>query len=247
MSDGKSQWCAMFARKIRRRLNAIKRTQWYDYLLFTVDPEFAESRSNIFLQKYGVMEEESQKGLADFLSLFTHLDLPEGTALTVKGEFLGKGGYVALMIELPDGNIISPSEIKHDPASVESKWEKEMLMWASGQFYLFWHAGYHECVVLTGPALQVEKDIAKVSYSGFFLDAVSGKDESIPVECRRLYRSLDFSPRVVNQNGVEEIEFYIFSPFWGISKFIACKERCHSDDDDDDPHCIIPYTCGVCF
>jgi hypothetical protein len=243
-----TQWCAKFARRVRRKLYAIMKTDWYDYLLFTVSPQFVDRRTETLLSNCDVLEKESRAGLDDFLSLFSHLNLPEGTTLGVKGEDLGLGGYVKLMIVLPNGSMINPSEIKHDSASVESIWEKTMLRWASSQFYLFWHDGYNECVVLTGPASQVEKDIKHVSFHGSFLDAVYGEDnELMPLEYRQLFTKMDFSPKVALNNNAIEIEYYVYNPFSGISKYIALEEGCCSDGEDMDSNRVIPHWCGVCY
>lgn len=238
MVSDKSKWCATFLRKVRREFYSMQSKAWYGYLLSTVDPEFCRMSERRRKAVEGVdLEAEARKGLAAFLSNFAHLNLPEGAELGVDGEFHGLGGNVYLTIRWPGQEPIPVTEIAHDPKCVESIWEKELLSWVSGQFYLFWHAGYSQCTILLGDATSMEREIRRMDHGIGFLSAVG----EMPDEMKREYLATDFSPRVEFIDGMPRIVFHIFSSFGGIFRRVACVEV----PEEEEP--IFPYECGICY
>lgn len=236
-TDTLSKWCATFLRKIRRGFYSMRSKAWYDYLLRTVDPEFSDDSRRRTGTDDDDLAVEAHAALATFLANFTHLGIPEGAQLGVDGEFRGMGGNVFLTIRFPGRDPIPVCEIPHDPTSVESIWEKEVLSWVSSQFCLFWHDGYSQCTILLGDASKIEREIRRIDMGIGFVASVN----EMPEDMRKKYLSTDFSPKVEIVDGLPRIVFHIFSPFGGIYRRIACTEV----PEEEEP--IFPYQCGICY
>lgn len=236
--SAQSKWCAKFLWKIRRKFYAMKSKEWYGYLLRTVDPAFADDVPKRRRKSAdAVLAVEARAALADFLSNFTHLNLPEGTELGVDGAFRGLGGVVYLTIRLPGRAPIPACEIPYDAGCAESIWEKEVLSWVSSQFHLCWHDGYSQCIILLGDSAKVEHDIRRMQFSSGFAIAV----EELPDDVKNAYRAADFSPKVEVVDDVPRITFHVFSPFGGIFRRVACAEVPEVEK------AVFPYDCDVCY
>ena len=222
MIDEKSRWCVEFLRKVRKEFYSMKSTNWYEYLVHATDSNFFKTDRSLpgSPQKNAELAEESRIKMAEFLSNFTHLNLPERAELGVAGRFHSTGGKVNLTIRRPWRKSIPVSELPYDPNSVESIWEKKVLCWVSSQFFLYWHACYSQCTILIGDASMMEHEISRMNFSERFIYSV-GK---MPEDIRSRYLSTDFSPRVEIADGKPRIIFHIFSPFGGIFRRVAGSE-----------------------
>lgn len=237
MAIDKSKWCAMFLRRVRRQFYSMQSKKWYKYLVQGVNPDFfaCYGRCPDFQHQEAELEKDAKAGLAEFMSNFTHLNLTDGAELGVDGYCDGVGGGVHLTIRWPGHEPIPVSELAYDHDCVESIWEKEVLCWVSSQFFLFWHAGYSQCVILLGDASRMANEIKRME---FFQDFIASED-TMDEETHRRYLEADFSPKVEVVNGKPRIVFHIFSPFGGIFQRVAGEIPL------DDEVAIFPYDCNV--
>ena len=236
--DEQSQWCAYFLRKIRKEFYSMQSMLWYEFLIGFVDPEFCRmSKIKIKNADIGSLLEEAETELANFLSNFTHLVLPNDARLWVDGVNHGSGGHVYLTVTSPESETIPVSEVEYDPFSFESIWEKEVLSWVSSQFYLFWHAGYSQYTILLGDASSMARELRRMEFHEYFFREI----KDMPEKLRQEYFSTDFSPRVEMEDGVPRIFYHIFSPFGGIYKREACVEP------PEEEEAVIPFHCHVCY
>lgn len=237
MAIDKSKWCVMFLRRVRRQFYSMQSKKWYKYLVHGVDQSFFAGYAKCpnFLHQEQELAEEARTRLAEFLLNFTHLNLPDGAELGVAGFCDGIGGEVYLTICWPGHEPIPVSELPYDHDCVESVWEREVLCWVSSQFFLWWHAGYSQCVILLGDASRLEREIKRIEFYWDFIESVDEMDD----ETRRRYLNTDFSPRVESAEGKFRIVFHIFSPFGGIFQRIAGEEP------PDEEVALFPYCCGI--